>query len=157
MRLSLVTWGVILLLVVLGAPLDPQVASAAQPACAPTRPDSLGPFYEPDAPERNETGQGLMIVGTVRSARDCQPLVAAVIEWWSANPHGDYDAAHRARQRVNADGHYQYSTDMPGRYPGRPPHVHVRVTAPGHRALVTQVYPQPGQTALNVDLVLVPH
>ena len=151
-----VTWGVILALVVLGAPLDPQTASAASHACAPTRPDGLGPFYEPHAPERNETGQGLVISGTVRSARDCRPLAGAVIEWWSANPRGDYDAAHRATQRANADGHYQYTTDMPGQYPGRPPHLHIRVTAPKHRTLVTQVYPQPDQTALNLDLVLVP-
>jgi hypothetical protein len=48
------------------------------------------------------------------------------------------------------------TTDFPGRYPGRPPHLHVRVTAPGHRTLVTQVYPQKTQTALSVDFVLVP-
>jgi protocatechuate 3,4-dioxygenase beta subunit len=80
----------------------------------------------------------------------------AVIEWWSANPRGDYDPAHRATQRVSADGAYQYTTDPPGKYPGRPPHVHLRVTAPGHRTLVTQVYPQPAQSTISFDLVLVP-
>jgi protocatechuate 3,4-dioxygenase beta subunit len=40
-------------------------------------------------------------------------------------------------------------------YPGRPPHLHVRVTAPGHRVLVTQLYPKPGQAAVETDLVLV--
>lgn len=79
-----------------------------------------------------------------------------MLEWWSANPRGDYDSAHRATQRAGTEGRYEYTTDFPGRYPGRPPHVHVRVTAPGHRPLVTQVYPQQGQTALSVDLVLVP-
>ena len=150
-------WGVVLLYVTLGCITGPGPVFAAPPACAPTQADSLGPFYEPNAPERDNTGQGLVISGTVRSARDCSPLSGAVIEWWSANSHGDYDNAHRATQRASADGSYQYTTDFPGRYPGRPPHVHVQVTAPGHRTLVTQVYPQPAQTALNIDLALTPN
>jgi protocatechuate 3,4-dioxygenase beta subunit len=148
-------WAVLVVLVLeIGPSLDP--ASAATPVCAPTRADRLGPFYEPNAPERDRTGQGLVISGVVRSASDCHALGEARIEWWSANAHGDYDAAHRATQQASADGSYRYTTDFPGRYPGRPPHLHVRVTAPGHRALVTQVYPQQTQTALSVDFVLVP-
>lgn len=149
-------WCVVLALVLLGCIAGAGTAFAASPPCTPTRADSLGPFYEPNAPERDNTGQGLVISGTVRSARDCSPLGGAVIEWWSANPRGDYDHAHRATQRASADGSYQYTTDFPGRYPGRPLHVHVRVTAPGHHTLVTQVYPQQAQTALSVDLVLAP-
>src|SRR5262249_50849869 len=145
-------WGVVLAVVVLGCITSPRTASAASSTCAPTRADGLGPFYEPNALERDHSGQGLVISGTVRSARDCSPLSGAVIEWWSANPRGDYDQEHRATQHVRADGSYQYTTDSPGRYPGRPPHVHVRVTAPGHRTLVTQIYPQQAQTALSVDL-----
>ena len=149
-------WGGVLALVLLGCIAGAGGVSAASPPCTLTRADGLGPFYEPNAPERDHTGQGLVISGTVRSARDCSPLDGAVIEWWSANPRGDYDLAHRATQRASADGGYQYTTDLPGRYPGRPLHVHVRVTAPGHHTLVTQVYPQPAQTALSVDLVLAP-
>ena len=148
-------WAVLVVLV-LGGVHSRDCSSAATPMCTPTRADSLGPFYEPDAPERDSTGQGLTISGIVRSARDCHALGGARIEWWSANPHGDYDAAHRATQQARTDGQYHYATDFPGRYPGRPPHVHVRVTAPGHRTLVTQVYPQQEQTVLSVDLILVP-
>jgi protocatechuate 3,4-dioxygenase beta subunit len=114
-----------------------------------------GPFYKANAPERASTGRGLVISGTVRSASGCGPLAGARIEWWAANPSGEYDEAHRATQRADGDGRYRYETDMPGRYPGRPLHVHVRVTAPGHRALITQVYPAQGQTSLAVDLVLI--
>lgn len=131
-------------------------AAGGQPACAPTRPDALGPFYVPDAPERSSTGRGLIVSGRVRSADGCAPLPGARIEWWSANPRGEYDDAHRAVQAADSEGRYRYETDFPGRYPGRPPHVHVRVTAPRHRTLVTQVYPRTGQTAMDVDLVLVP-
>lgn len=149
-------WLAVLVGLVLGVMQPPDFASAASPVCVPTRADSLGPFYEPHALERDSTGQGLVITGVVRSAKDCHPLGGARIEWWSANPRGDYDDAHRATQQASTDGGYQYTTDSPGRYPGRPPHIHVRVTAPGHRTLVTQVYPQQAQTSLRVDLVLVP-
>jgi protocatechuate 3,4-dioxygenase beta subunit len=144
-------WTVLALLVaVTGA-----VPATAQPACAPTRPDMLGPFYVPGAPERDRTGQGLLVTGIVRSASGCAPLAGARIEWWSVNPKGEYDDGHRATQAAGADGRYRYETDAPVPYPGRPPHVHVRVTAPGHRALVTQLYPRAGQTAMDADFVLV--
>lgn len=129
-------------------------ASHGQERCAPTRPDALGPFYTPNTPERPRTGAGLLISGYVRSAAGCGSLAGAKIEWWSANAHGDYDDEHRATQVTDATGRYRYETDPPGRYPGRPPHLHVRVTAPGHRTLVTQVYPRPGQTAIETDFVL---
>jgi protocatechuate 3,4-dioxygenase beta subunit len=132
--------------------LAPDTA-AAQAACAPTKPDMLGPFYEPDAPERAATGRGLVIAGAVRSVTACAPLPAARIEWWSANPRGEYDREHRASQRA-AGGRYRYETSFPARYPGRPPHVHVRVSAPGHRTLVTQIYPASGQSSIEIDFVL---
>jgi protocatechuate 3,4-dioxygenase beta subunit len=138
----------LILLVTLSAP------AAGQPACVPTRADDLGPFYEPNAAERSVTGRGLVIAGRVRSAKGCTPLPGARIEWWSANPRGDYDAEHRSAQRTDTAGRYRYETDFPGRYPGRPLHLHVRVTAPGHEPLVTQLYPRPGQTTLDMDFVL---
>ena len=131
-------------------------AGAAPPArCAPSGPDMLGPFYTPNAPERGQTGRGLVLSGHVRSTGDCAPLPGARIEWWSANTRGEYDDEHRATQIADGQGHYRYETDSPGRYPGRPPHVHVRVTASGHRALVTQIYPRPGDTATATDFVLI--
>lgn len=124
-------------------------------SCPPTKPDSLGPFYVPNAPERAKTGSGLIASGRVRSATGCRALAGATIEWWSANSRGDYDEAHRATQVADGQGGYRYETDSPGRYPGRPPHLHLRVSAPGHRTLVTQLYPKSGQTAVETDLVLV--
>lgn len=130
------------------------VASAT--GCTPTAADALGPFYQPNAPERSSTGQGLILTGTVRAMPACTPLGTARLEWWAANTQGDYDAAHRATQAVESTGAYRYTTDFPGVYPGRPPHLHLRVTAPGYRTLVTQVYPQAGQTEMTFDIVLVP-
>jgi len=122
--------------------------------CVATRPDMEGPFYTPNAPERDRTGRGLVLSGTVRSAAGCGALPGARLEWWSADERGQYGDEYRATQRADAEGRYRYETVVPGRYPGRPPHLHVRVTAPGHRTLVTQVYPQAGQTAIGLDFVL---
>jgi protocatechuate 3,4-dioxygenase beta subunit len=122
--------------------------------CTPSRADMLGPFYVPNAPERATTGRGLTIEGVVRGTPACAPLRGATLEWWSANSHGDYDDAHRATQITDGEGRYRYETDVPGRYPGRPPHVHLRVSAAGYKTLVTQVYPKPGATKLGIDLVL---
>jgi catechol 1,2-dioxygenase len=133
-------------------PSDPR--AFAQSPCRPTRADALGPFYEPNAPERSSTGRGLVITGRVRSSGGCAPLPGARLEWWSANPRGDYDRGHRATQVSGADGVFRYETDAPGRYPGRPPHVHVRVTAPGHSTLVTQIYPKPSEASVEFDIVL---
>jgi protocatechuate 3,4-dioxygenase beta subunit len=130
-------------------------APAAAQSCPPTRPDALGPFYVASAPERSKTGQGLVVSGRVRSASGCVPLAGARLEWWSANRDGEYDEAHRATQITDRDGRYRYETDVPGRYPGRPPHLHLKITAPGHRTLVTQLYPKPGESAIEVDLVVV--
>ena len=131
------------------------VGSAFAQSCAPTKPDALGPFYLANAPERSKTGEGLVVSGRVRSASACTPIAGARIEWWSANRQGDYDETHRATQVTDADGRYRYETDPPGRYPGRPPHLHLKITAPGHRTLVTQLYPKPDDTAIQVDLVVV--
>ena len=115
-----------LLALVVAAPL----AALAQPACRPTAPDALGPFYVPGAPARTATGRGLAVTGVVRSAAGCAPLAGATLEWWSADAAGDYGAAHRATQRADAEGRYRYETTFPGRYPGRPPHLHVVSVAP---------------------------
>jgi hypothetical protein len=128
----------------------------AQAACAATRPDAEGPFYRPGAPERDSTGRGLVVSGTVRSTAGCRLLAGARLDWWSANPRGRYDDEHRATQRADAEGRFRYETDFPASYGFRRPHLHVRVTAPGHGALVTQLYPQRGQTALELDFVLTP-
>jgi protocatechuate 3,4-dioxygenase beta subunit len=130
-------------------------AAAQPPSCPPTKPDMLGPFYKPDAPERAVTGHGLVVTGTVRSARGCAPLPGARLEWWSADTRGEYQDELRATQRTGGDGAFRYETVAPGRYPGRPPHLHVKVTAPGHRTLVTQLYPRDGQHAISTDFVLV--
>jgi protocatechuate 3,4-dioxygenase beta subunit len=52
-------------------------------------------------------------------------------------------------------GRYRFESNVPVPYGGRPPHIHVRVTAPGYEELVTQHYPERGQSKANFDLVRV--
>jgi protocatechuate 3,4-dioxygenase beta subunit len=123
--------------------------------CKPTQPDMLGPFYEPGAPVRTSVDSGYVLSGAVLAAAECRPIPNARIEFWLANPRGDYDDAHRATVLASERGRYRFESNMPVSYGGRPPHIHVRVRAPGYEELVTQHYPERGQRKANFDLVLV--
>ncbi len=116
----------------------------------------LGPFYEPNAPVRTSVGSGYVLSGSVLTADGCEPVRDARIEFWLANPKGEYDDAHRATVLAGERGRYRFESNVPVSYGGRPPHIHVRVTAPGYRNLVTQHYPDAGQTQATFDLVLRP-
>jgi catechol 1,2-dioxygenase len=131
-------------------------AAAGGPAnCKPTQPDMLGPFYEPGAPVRTSVGSGYVLSGAVLAAEECKPIPNARIEFWLANPRGDYDDAHRATVFAGQRGEYRLESNVPVSYGGRPPHIHVRVSAAGYEELVTQHYPERGQRKANFDLVLV--
>jgi len=132
------------------------IRANASDGCPPTAADSEGPFYEPNAPVRAQTGKGLKVIGRVQSAGDCEPLAGARIEWWSANRQGTYTDALRATVRTDADGAYQYETVSPSGYSFRPPHLHVKVSATGHRTLTTQIYPERGQNEIEFVFNLVP-
>jgi catechol 1,2-dioxygenase len=115
----------------------------------------LGPFYEPGAPVRTSVGSGYVLSGAVLAAHECKPIPNARIEFWLANPRGEYDDAHRATVFAGQRGRYRLESNVPVSYGGRPPHIHVRVRAPGYEELVTQHYPQCGQRKANFDLILV--
>jgi protocatechuate 3,4-dioxygenase beta subunit len=123
---------------------------------SPQNPICWGPFYKPNAPLRTSVGKGYFLEGTVRSSKDCSPLPGAVIEFWLTGPDGEYDDAHRARVIADAQGHYWFESNKPRPYAGRPPHIHIRVSAPGIKTLVTQHYPDAGNDHSVFDLVLVP-
>jgi catechol 1,2-dioxygenase len=134
---------------------DGRAAAGRSANCEPTQPDMLGPFYEPDAPVRTSVGSGYVLSGTVLAAEECKPIPNARIEFWLANPRGDYDDAHRATVFADQRGEYRLESNVPVSYGGRPPHIHVRVRAPGYEGLVTQHYSERGQRKANFDLVLV--
>jgi protocatechuate 3,4-dioxygenase beta subunit len=124
--------------------------------CSPTPADMEGPFYKPGAPARTATGSGLVVRGRLLGIPDCRPLAGGRIEWWQADRRGRYDDDHRGTQAVSPDGAYRFSTDFPGIYPGRPPHIHFKAAAPGYRPLTTQMYLRGGESEAEFDIVLVP-
>lgn len=125
-------------------------------ACAPTAEDAQGPFYRPGAPLRNSIGSGYLLVGTVKSAADCEPIGGAKIEAWMTGPDGRYDERWRATLMAAENGDYYLESHVPGAYGSRPPHIHLLVTAPGFAELITQHYPRAGSGMAIFDLVLIP-
>ena len=85
----------------------------------------------------------------------CRSVPRARIEFWLANRRGRYDDAHRATMFAGRLGAYRFQSNKPPAYGSRPPHIHVRVTARGFRTLVTQHYPDAGQTRAVFNLILV--
>lgn len=130
-------------------------ALAASASCTPTRPDILGPFYKPNAPARSSVGRGHVLKGTVRSAAGCAFIPGARIELWLAGPNGRYDDEHRASVIADPAGAYRLESNYPAGYGGRPPHIHIKVTADRHETLITQYYPAPNEAEGTLDLVLV--
>ena len=127
-------------------------ALAPTPECRdgdePTPRQGAGPFYTPDTPHRANLlepgmpGTPLMLVGHVLRT-DCQPLAGVLLDFWQSNDDGRYDNQGytlRGHQFTNANGQYRLETIVPGLYPGRTRHIHVRVQAPHARAITTQLY-----------------
>jgi protocatechuate 3,4-dioxygenase beta subunit len=119
----------------------------------------------------------LFVRGRVTSA-DGSPLAGAVLDVWQTGPSGGYDVwderqpegNFRGRIKTEDDGGYEFQTMLPkpytvptsgpvgryleavGQHPWRPAHIHFKVTAPGHRALVTQLF-FPGDPYLENDTI----
>jgi protocatechuate 3,4-dioxygenase beta subunit len=123
------------------------------PACGddddePTPPQTEGPYFTPNSPERASlvepgmAGTPLTVAGTVLTT-DCRPVAGALLDFWHADDSGAYDNAGyrlRGHQFTGADGRYSLDTIMPGLYTGRTPHIHVKVQAPNQPVLTTQLY-----------------
>lgn len=107
-----------------------------------------GPFYTPNAPERanlrepNMKGVSVALGGLVLT-RACKPVAGAVVDLWHCDDAGEYDNKGfrlRGFVKTDAQGRYAFQTIVPGLYPGRTRHYHVKVQAPGARLLTTQLY-----------------
>jgi protocatechuate 3,4-dioxygenase beta subunit len=150
----------------------PTLVPAAQalpptPACGddddPTPAQTAGPFYTPNTPERTSflepgiTGTRMIVQGTVLDT-SCQPIPGAMLDVWHADDAGRYDnAGYKLRGHffAGADGRFALETIMPGLYPGRTRHFHIRVQAPNQPPLTTQLY-FPGEPANAQDGIYIP-
>lgn len=113
---------------------------------------------------RGATGTACYVSGTVRST-DGSLLDGARLDVWEADEDGFYDvqyaggrSAGRGWLRAGPGGEYRFWSVLPapypiphdgpvgallraaGRGPMRPAHLHFKVTAPGHRTLITHIF-----------------
>jgi protocatechuate 3,4-dioxygenase beta subunit len=124
--------------------------------CKPTQAGEMGPFYRPDVSYRTSIGSGYLLQGTVKSASDCNPIPAAMIELWMTGPEGRYGDAWRATLSSNDNGTYHFESHAPTYFNNRRPHIHIRITAEGFEPLVTQHYPVKEAGEGIFDLILIP-
>jgi protocatechuate 3,4-dioxygenase beta subunit len=145
--------------------IDPGAAEGPlppTPAChdgdEATLPQIEGPYFKPSSPERVElfeegmAGQPIELTGLVLS-RACKPLAGALLDFWQADSQGQYDNSGfrlRGHQFTDAEGRYRLRSIVPGIYPGRARHIHVKVQPSGGRLLTTQLY-FPGEAKNRSD------
>lgn len=123
------------------------------PAChdgdEPTVEETEGPFFKPRSPRRSNlcepgiAGRAVELSGLVLT-RSCRPVRGALIDLWHADDKGVYDNKGfrlRGHTFTGDQGGYAFHTIVPGLYPGRTRHYHVKIRAPGEKSpLTTQFY-----------------
>lgn len=141
---------------------------APTPACGdddddPTPAQTEGPYYTPNTPERTSfleagmPGTKLVVSGLVLSTA-CQPVAQALLDFWHCDAAGVYDNEGyklRGHQFTDDQGRYTLETILPGVYPGRTRHIHVKVQAPNQPILTTQMY-FPNEPDNNRDRIFQP-
>jgi protocatechuate 3,4-dioxygenase, beta subunit len=147
----------------LGAALAAPHAFATDLVATPAQTE--GPFYPAAFPADSDNdllqvrGQAARALGTVLHLQgrvldsSGRPLDGAIVEIWQCDAQGLYDhprqpgrerrdAAFQGYGKVLADAQsgYRFRTLKPVAYPGRTPHIHFAVLAPGTRRFITQMY-----------------
>src|SRR5207249_8260993 len=97
-------------------------------------------------------GQVTHVSGRILNRRG-ETVRGALVEIWQCDARGIYnhpqqpDRGRRdtgfqgyGRTEVDAGGRYAFRTIRPVAYPGRTPHIHFKVHAPGVGLLTTQMY-----------------
>ena len=131
------------------ASMDPSLACSGGKTTASTTMElTEGPYYTPGSPERatlyeeGMAGIKLVITGYVFDT-NCQPVANAWLDFWQANANGEYDNSGytlRGHQFTDANGFYTLTTVVPGIYPGRTEHIHLKVQAPNGQIITSQLF-----------------
>ena len=141
-------------------PLHPTLAAALIATPSQTE----GPFYPTALPADTDNdlvqvrGQAAQAMGTVLHLQgrvldlNGRPVEGALVEIWQCDAQGIYDhPGQPGRERrdrafqgygrmMAADGRYSFRTLKPVAYPGRTPHIHVKVATAGGGLLTSQFY-----------------
>lgn len=124
------------------------VTSQCSDGDEPTPRQTEGPYFTPNSPERTSLveegmkGERIALAGFVLDRR-CRPVAGALLDLWHCDAAGVYDNDGyrlRGHQFSDAQGRFVFETIVPGKYPGRTRHYHVKVQAPGQKVLTTQLY-----------------
>jgi protocatechuate 3,4-dioxygenase beta subunit len=141
-----------------------RLAAAIGPPLTPAQ--TAGPFYPVTLPADSDndlihvTGREGTAKGTVTLVsgrifdRDGHPISGAQVEIWQCDVNGRYHNVRDDRSGPPADenfqgygqtttdatGGYHFRTIRPVPYPGRTPHIHFAVSAPGFSRFITQMY-----------------
>ena len=122
----------------------PTIADADDPTPALTE----GPYFTASSPRRRSivpagaVGTRLTLTGRVLTTTG-RPVARALVDFWQCDARGAYDDdgyRFRGHQLTDARGRYSLATVVPGLYPGRTRHIHVKVQAPGRSVLTTQLF-----------------
>jgi len=151
----------------LSRPAAAQDSLQPTPACddgdEPAPAQTEGPFFTPNSPlraslrEAGMAGTPIVLTGFVLT-RSCRPLANALVDIWHADDAGIYDNEGyrlRGHQFTDAAGRYAFETIVPGLYPGRTRHFHIKYQAAGQPVLTTQLY-FPGEAENERDGIFHP-
>ena len=146
--------------------LAPGPRAAAKAPLVATPAQTEGPFYPTDWSGDSDNdlvqvtgaaaraqGEVTHVIGRVLDTSGA-PIADAAIEIWQCDANGIYRhpadrrLVHgrddgfqgRGRARSDKDGGYSFRTIRPVAYPGRTPHIHFAILAPGRAPLITQMY-----------------
>lgn len=87
-------------------------------------------------------GTHMTVTGLVLTT-NCKPVARALLDFWHCDDTGQYDnAGYKLRGHFFSDeaGRWMLETIMPGLYPGRTRHFHVKVQAPNNPILTSQLF-----------------
>jgi protocatechuate 3,4-dioxygenase beta subunit len=120
--------------------------------CVVTASFTEGPFYVDDTAVRSDVREDRKGLPTtlklkVVDANGCVPMPGAAVDVWHCDAAGNYSASAggaarflRGRQIADADGFVTFQTIYPGWYPGRAPHIHLKVLIGKREAVTTQLF-----------------
>ena len=132
-----------------------------QTAGKPTSAIDEGPYYKAGSPEKPRLfeegvpGEKLTLSGFVRDL-DGKAIARAWLEFWQANGNGVYDNSGytlRGHQYTDKSGKYVLETVVPGSYPGRTPHIHVKVRGRESSPILTTQLFIPGLASNKGDFL----
>jgi protocatechuate 3,4-dioxygenase beta subunit len=135
-------------------------ATSARPAanaCRPTLSAGGGPFElnNAPAPRRARIGTGHVLTGRILRYPGCTPIKGAVVEFWQVSGNGRYDRRGHGSMVTSPNGVFRFEGPRPPGESGRPPHIHVRVSAAGYEEFVTTWMLARGERLGRLNVVLV--